>query len=476
MVSTVTKESFVRFGLAPLVLGVVVLGGDGTCAITWDSAVVIVDEQAAVPCPPCMTQRGCETIVEWAPPTTRCYPWCPEPTEYHLPPSWDYLVLSQHPREKRTQHARAAAERRQAEAKSKRREQDAERERLLAEAQRKRQLEQADEQRKRAEMLSGKVDGLLKAVAAAQRENRVLQERAETERRQAETERVRLQQEAEQQRLLAEAQHRRHQKQAEEERQKAQLLSGKVESLLDAVAAVQREKRVLQERAEALRRQKEVQRKPPMDTTVSQIVVPVGGGIGNPWFLVAGGLVLVGAAGWYTARRVRGSAGRAKRKRQEQQVENPPRTAETLRGTVDRSVHRRILLADDGHENRRFISSMLKRAGAEVTLAENGRIAVETALAAKQAGKTFDVILMDMQMPVMDGYEATTLLRDAGYTNPIIALSAHAMGQDRQKCLDASCDDYVSKPMDRENLVASVAKHIGSHPTTGCRNPRRRAR
>ena len=70
MVSTVAKESFVTLRLAPIVLGVVAVGGHGTCAITWDSAVVIVDGQVGMPCPPCMTQRGCETIVGWAPPQT----------------------------------------------------------------------------------------------------------------------------------------------------------------------------------------------------------------------------------------------------------------------------------------------------------------------------------------------------------------------------------------------------------------------
>ena len=73
-------------------------------------------------------------------------------------------------------------------------------------------------------------------------------------------------------------------------------------------------------------------------------------------------------------------------------------------------------MADDGPENQQLISSLLKKARAEVSLAENGQIALEMALAAKETGQTFDVILMDMQMPVMDGYEATTLLREMGYT------------------------------------------------------------
>ena len=120
----------------------------------------------------------------------------------------------------------------------------------------------------------------------------------------------------------------------------------------------------------------------------------------------------------------------------------------------------RILLADDGVDNRRIISHILAKAGFAVTLAENGLTACEQTLASMAEGKPFDLVLMDMQMPVMEGYEATRRLRDAGYKGPIIALTAHAAPEARQKCMEAGCDHYLSKPIRREDLLASAVQWI----------------
>lgn len=111
-----------------------------------------------------------------------------------------------------------------------------------------------------------------------------------------------------------------------------------------------------------------------------------------------------------------------------------------------------VLLAEDGVDNQRLISTFLKKEGAQVMLAENGDIAVRRALNALENGTPFDVILMDMSMPVLDGYGATKVLREQGYDLPIVALTAHAMSGDRTKCIEAGCNDYTTKPVNREKL------------------------
>jgi CheY-like chemotaxis protein len=120
----------------------------------------------------------------------------------------------------------------------------------------------------------------------------------------------------------------------------------------------------------------------------------------------------------------------------------------------------RLLLAEDALDTQRLISVILRKAGVEVTCVDNGQSALEAALGAQRAGSPFEVILMDMQMPVLDGYEATRQLRQAGYRWPIVALTAHAMSGEREKCLDAGCDGYATKPINREALLQMVARYV----------------
>jgi CheY-like chemotaxis protein len=137
----------------------------------------------------------------------------------------------------------------------------------------------------------------------------------------------------------------------------------------------------------------------------------------------------------------------------------------TAAAVSDVRLNCRVLLAEDGPDNQRLISFLLRKAGADVEVVENGQNALEMVLASRPGWggridgtkEPFDIVLMDMQMPVMDGYQATRRLRAEGYSGPILALTAHAMKGDMRKCLDAGCDDYLTKPIVRETFLATVA-------------------
>ncbi|MCL2305662.1 MAG: ATP-binding protein [Planctomycetaceae bacterium] len=116
----------------------------------------------------------------------------------------------------------------------------------------------------------------------------------------------------------------------------------------------------------------------------------------------------------------------------------------------------KVLVVDDGHINQLVISAQLTEAGSDVTLADNGQAAIEIINTNESAGMPFDVVLMDIQMPVMDGYEATRRLRSNGYTRPIIAITAHALSGDCEKTLEVGCDAYLSKPANREQLIHTI--------------------
>jgi signal transduction histidine kinase/DNA-binding response OmpR family regulator len=116
---------------------------------------------------------------------------------------------------------------------------------------------------------------------------------------------------------------------------------------------------------------------------------------------------------------------------------------------------RRVLLAEDNKVNQVVAKRMLEKVGAVVTVAENGKEAVELAIGGK-----FDLILMDCQMPVMDGYEAAKELRKLGNIIPVVAMTANALAGDRRRCLDAGMDDYLSKPVKQDKLGRVLAKWL----------------
>ena len=152
----------------------------------------------------------------------------------------------------------------------------------------------------------------------------------------------------------------------------------------------------------------------------------------------------------------------------QQQARSPVQMSATASSPRLPTLSGHILLAEDGLDNQRLIGLVLRKAGAEVTIVENGLLALQAAtdsLSARQSRSDdpqtpIDLILMDIQMPEMDGYMATRRLRQQGWTAPIIALTAHAMDGQRETCLAAGFDDYAVKPIDRRKLLEMLAHYL----------------
>jgi len=118
-----------------------------------------------------------------------------------------------------------------------------------------------------------------------------------------------------------------------------------------------------------------------------------------------------------------------------------------------------ILLVEDARENRIVVKAFLKKTPHTIKIAENGRIGVDKFVSGK-----YDLVFMDMRMPVMDVYTTTGEIRKWERENkkdstPVIALTAHALVEDKQKCLDAGCTDYLSKPIKKEDLLRKISEY-----------------
>lgn len=141
-------------------------------------------------------------------------------------------------------------------------------------------------------------------------------------------------------------------------------------------------------------------------------------------------------------------------------VETVAVAGEERAAAAECGISGRVLLAEDGLDNQRLLSLILRAAGADLTIVDNGRAAVEEIV--RSSDVPYDLVLMDMHMPELDGYAATAALRDLGYCGPIVAVTAHAMAGDRQKCLDAGCDEVVTKPFDRTRLLQTIAQCLAT--------------
>jgi CheY-like chemotaxis protein len=120
----------------------------------------------------------------------------------------------------------------------------------------------------------------------------------------------------------------------------------------------------------------------------------------------------------------------------------------------------RVLLAEDDQSIQALMQRALAAVGLEVDVAADGLVACEKALRARDRAMPYDVILMDIKMPRLDGFAAARRLRAAGWSGPVLALSAHAGPSVADDCREAGCDDYLLKPMSLEELVRQIGRHL----------------
>ncbi|VAX40279.1 hypothetical protein MNBD_PLANCTO02-1925 [hydrothermal vent metagenome] len=138
----------------------------------------------------------------------------------------------------------------------------------------------------------------------------------------------------------------------------------------------------------------------------------------------------------------------------------------SLKQKKDILKHCRILIVEDHLDNQKLLSYICQRAGATTNCVFNGMIAIGELLAANLMQDPYDIILMDIDMPVMDGYETTRRIRET-MDVPIIAITAHTMQGDRERCLEIGCNDYLSKPVDRKLLIETITR-LFKQKTANC--------
>jgi CheY-like chemotaxis protein/HPt (histidine-containing phosphotransfer) domain-containing protein len=124
----------------------------------------------------------------------------------------------------------------------------------------------------------------------------------------------------------------------------------------------------------------------------------------------------------------------------------------------------RVLLVDDSVDVRRLLGLYLRATDAHVVEAQNGRAACDLAYAAQNQRADFDLILLDMEMPELDGYAAATLLRMQGFAGAIVALTANDDAGERERCLASGCSEYLHKPVERDVLLDLVTRHLSARP------------